>query len=275
MGTMSRSITCLVALVLLAVLSAAAHADIQGWTKHQDDWGFWAISTSDPRLRVELFTHGGIPRIEAFEPVPEKPALWRLRYYAGTAGTSFMVGFQRAAIIDREAGRVLGDGLLRLEPQDGSDWDQPQWEWADRFVVVHEPDWGDNLIQTEGPWFEDHAAEVEQFAAPTPVEVDADAIPRIRDALAEAAERRPNFAGRYRLATWGCGSGCTAGAVLDKRTGITTELPFAAHRLMGTTYNPLQFRADSRLLIVSGSLNEEREGTFYFLWDGKAFRELR
>lgn len=107
------------------------------------------------------------------------------------------------------------------------------------------------------------------------MQIDADEIPRIREALTEAAEGRPNFAGRYRLAAWGCGSGCTAGAILDKETGRVTELPFAAHRVMGTTYNPLLFRADSRLLIVSGSLNEEREGTFYFLWDGMQLEEIR
>jgi len=150
-NTRKNGIPGLLFAILVALGPATANADIEGWVKELDDTGFWAVSASDPALRVELFTHGGIPRIEAFEPVPEKPALWRLRYYAGTAGTSFMVGFQRAAIIDREAGRVLGDGLLRLEPQDGSDWDQPHWEWADRFVVVHDPDWGYDLIQTEGP----------------------------------------------------------------------------------------------------------------------------
>jgi len=271
----SRHIVCQALFVLMAFLPVVAHADIDGWTKELDDFGFWAIRTSEPRLRVELVTHGGIPRLEAFEPVPERPDLWRLRYYAGTAGTSFMVSFHRAAIIDIEAGRVLGDGMLSLEPQDGSDWDQPVWEWADRFVIVHDPDWGYDLFQTQGPWFQDYAVEPERFPETTPLKTDPDAPEFMRDALADAAGKHANFAGRYRLVTWGCGSGCAAGAIIDKGSGAVTELPFAAHRQFGTIYNPIQFREDSRLLIVSGSLNEERDGTFYFLWDGQDLRELR
>ncbi len=259
---------------VLATAPAAARADIDGWVKELADDGFWATSTVNPALRVELVTHGGIPRLEAYEPIPERPDLWRLRYYAGTAGTSFMVGFRRAAIIDPDAGRVLGDAMISVEPQDGSDWDQPRWEWADRFVIVHDPEWGYEFIQTDGPWFADHAADQERFVGTTPVEIDADTIPRIREALLDAADRPANFAGRYRVVTWGCGSGCFGGAILDKKDGAVWELPFAAHRRFGTIYDPLQYRADSRLLVVTGNLNEERDGTFYFVWDGQTLTEL-
>ena len=37
---------------------------------------------------------------------------------------------------------------------------------------------------------------------------------------------------------------------------------------------PLQFRIDSRLLIVIGAPNEKSEGRFYYKWDGKRLRML-
>jgi len=35
----------------------------------------------------------------------------------------------------------------------------------------------------------------------------------------------------------------------------------------GEPEEPLQFRIDSKLLIVSGSRNEKGEGTYYYKWD--------
>lgn len=259
----------------LWLLPAAARADVSGWTRTLTDDGFWATNAALPGLRVELITHGGYPEFHRWEPVAGYRDLWRLDYFAGSAGTSVIVDFKRTALIDVGRGRVLGDGIVALQSSDGAAMDQPRWEWQDRFVVIHDPDWGAERIQVRGPWFEDHAVPVEQFADTTPVSsYPEEIVPRIRDALSAAAGEPVNFAGRYRLAVWGCGSLCTAGGILDRRTGAVAMLPFAVHRPLVPLFEELEYRADSRLLVATGSLNEERDGTFLFLWNGSAFVEL-
>jgi hypothetical protein len=37
--------------------------------------------------------------------------------------------------------------------------------------------------------------------------------------LTNASKKPPNFAGHYRIAYWGCGSACAAGALVDLQTG--------------------------------------------------------
>ena len=46
-----------------------------------------------------------------------------------------------------------------------------------------------------------------------------------RTRLHEAAQQRPDFAGHYVLALWGCGAECLMGAAVDVRSGRVTWLP--------------------------------------------------
>lgn len=60
---------------------------------------------------------------------------------------------------------------------------------------------------------------------------------RTREAMAEGV----NFAGHYVIATWGCGTGCIGGHIVDARTGRSVaDLPF------NTPY--VTYELDSRLL---------------------------
>lgn len=52
-----------------------------------------------------------------------------------------------------------------------------------------------------------------------------------------------NFAGRYNLATWGCGTGCQSGVITDLSTGKVYNIPSA------TGY--YDFKSNSRLLVVN------------------------
>jgi hypothetical protein len=47
-----------------------------------------------------------------------------------------------------------------------------------------------------------------------------------RTRLREAARERPNFAGHFIVATWGCGTECVEGVIIDARTGRVFMLPF-------------------------------------------------
>ncbi|SMG58294.1 hypothetical protein [Paraburkholderia susongensis] len=91
----------------------------------------------------------------------------------------------------------------------------------------------------------------------------------IRDATKEPV----NFAGRYVLATWGCGAGCVMAAAIDTKTGRVISLPFTVSDWPADVTEPLSYLADSCLLIVRGSRNESAQhGTYYYAFDGKTFR---
>ena len=96
-----------------------------------------------------------------------------------------------------------------------------------------------------------------------------------RTQLRAAAAQKPNFAGHYIVTTWGCGSGCVMGAVLDANSGRVVWLP---HTIccwpvdVDDKFQPVAYRWDSRLMIFSGARNEKEgdEGTHYYEFkDGK------
>ncbi|MDM5177720.1 hypothetical protein PO883_11005 [Massilia sp. DJPM01] len=76
--------------------------------------------------------------------------------------------------------------------------------------------------------------------------------------LRAAASGKPDFAGRYVLATWGCGASCTMSAAIDARTGAVTWLPFTVCCWDADVEDHLEYKLDSRLLIVHGARNEQR-----------------
>ena len=86
--------------------------------------------------------------------------------------------------------------------------------------------------------------------------------------------RKPNFAGHYVLTSWGCGASCTMSAAIDTGTGTVSWLPFTVCCWAPEIAEPLQFRADSRLLIVHGSRNEHGGGVHYYTIEGGQFSEL-
>ena len=62
-------------------------------------------------------------------------------------------------------------------------------------------------------------------------------------------------------------------AVIDKTSGRVTSLPFTVSDWPRDVTEPLQYRANSCLLIVQGSRNESREhGRYYYSFDGALFR---
>lgn len=99
-----------------------------------------------------------------------------------------------------------------------------------------------------------------------------------------------NFAGRYTLASVGCGTGCSITAFIDARTGRA----FFPNELLGWTgivgdYDPPEgeepwtYRAGSRLLRAVGRPNigrmgEERygaSGIYYYEWNNNRLRLVK
>jgi hypothetical protein len=60
---------------------------------------------------------------------------------------------------------------------------------------------------------------------------------RYRTQLRNWAREKPNFAGHYVLATWGCGTGCTEIAIIDVASGAVFH-PMPTRRLGAPTSAP-------------------------------------
>jgi len=132
------------------------------------------------------------------------------------------------------------------------------------------------------------ASDIPQFAAypAPPVYRGRNAEPKLstqsartfRTRLQEAAKEKPNFAGRYILTTWGCGTSCVMGAVIDALSGQVTFLPASVccWGAVDAGFSPVEARLWSRLIVLSGLLDEKGEmGSHYFVFDGSKFTKLR
>jgi hypothetical protein len=95
--------------------------------------------------------------------------------------------------------------------------------------------------------------------------------------LSEALGDGVNFAGRYIVAGWGCGTGCISGAIIDTRNGnVYWPLPLYS---LGVWYDgekyadePIAYRKNSRLLVITGSpgvkdnQKEKPNGKYFYEW---------
>ena len=86
-----------------------------------------------------------------------------------------------------------------------------------------------------------------------------------------------NFAGHYTMVTWGCGSPCQRGALVDRKTGEIFDG-------LETTYG-IDFKKDSRLVIKNEGVLDRKTNLIeihgaewyelsHVLWDGKRFKDL-
>lgn len=133
--------------------------------------------------------------------------------------------------------------------------------------------------------FEDYS-EIQKFTGKpaTPVITTARAH-QYRTVIRKKSESGPNFAGHYTITSWGCGSTCIGFAIVDARTGSVHFHPKAL-QVMQVPYQAepvLQFRPDSRVLIISGEIlpldpnsssGPENTGKFYYEWKNNRFRLL-
>jgi len=110
-----------------------------------------------------------------------------------------------------------------------------------------------------------------------------------RTKLQSALEKEPiNFAGKYILKQWGCGTACIQAALIDTQTGGV----YFPEVLQGVTqgYNEsfakheiLEFKNSSNLLIIYGKAGSDFidqskdyvQGISYFEWTGEDFNLLK
>lgn len=131
------------------------------------------------------------------------------------------------------------------------------------------------------PQFSDYRVSTRHVGTVAPLRLQTRQDRLYRTAIREAHDtEKVNFAGHYILSVIGCGSSCLLVFALDADTGRVHWLPFSVSwgledKGVGDQYPPLDFRIDSRLLVVAGSRNEHGHGLYYYVFDGNGFRLLR
>lgn len=108
-----------------------------------------------------------------------------------------------------------------------------------------------------------------------------------RTRLREALKGQVNFAGRYIITGWGCGTGCSQMAVIDAKTGrvhFPDQLSgvSAWFGALDDNYEVYSYRKDSRLLIVRGTPgpmtdgdSDQKAGTYYYQWQANRLRLIK
>jgi hypothetical protein len=97
---------------------------------------------------------------------------------------------------------------------------------------------------SKAPRFEDYPPQDHVDGTPAQVIfVEGEPAWQFRTVIRKAAAEGPNFAGRYTVASWGCGTACQQNAVIDAADGRIT-----AFNLMTT--GGVEYRLASRLLIA-------------------------
>lgn len=132
------------------------------------------------------------------------------------------------------------------------------------------------------PSFRDYPARASFKGRPAPVRLRTRRERRYRTALREGARGGPNFAGRYTVVFWGCGTGCAEIAVVDAKTGRVhwpprqyVDIP-SGDEGGGDAYGR-GYRLDSRLLVLTRT-NNDREASYtayFYDFGGGGFRLVR
>ena len=128
--------------------------------------------------------------------------------------------------------------------------------------------------QNKVPQFKDFPAGKIYKGKNVPVKLTTADERMFRTRLREAAKEKPNFAGRYILTTWGCGTTCLMGAVIDAQTGKVYWWDFSicCWEDVDENFNPIEFRLDSRLIVFSGLRNEDgTKGAHFYKFENGRF----
>ena len=135
------------------------------------------------------------------------------------------------------------------------------------------------------PRFEGYPAAVYKGRAAALKLNDSEEARNFRTRLREGAQQGVNFAGHYTIVQWGCGTACLQVAFIDAKTGAV----FFPRELNGfgvwfwgeKDYDAVQFKPDSRLLVVSGfpasegEGDEPKSGLYYYEWTGTRLRLVK
>jgi hypothetical protein len=133
------------------------------------------------------------------------------------------------------------------------------------------------------PQFKDYPVDGTFSGVPSPPIFRTPGQRMFRNVIKDGLKKGPNFAGRFTVAEWGCGTGCVSIAVVDNYSGAVYDgpvgsLPHAAIYL-GPPPDPsltgVFYRQDSRLLVIKGCPNWRDCGAYYYEWRENSFILLK
>jgi hypothetical protein len=146
-----------------------------------------------------------------------------------------------------------------------------------------------DLTDRKAPSFAAYRVPIPQMAETPNLDLKNSPTARMyRTLLRQEVSKGPNFAGHYRVAISGCGTSCANFAIVNLEAGRLIELE--GFYATSTVYFGLDdkavfpdsqsqdlafgFRADSKLLVILGDLNEDEshEGAFHFVLEAEKLR---
>ena len=133
---------------------------------------------------------------------------------------------------------------------------------------------------SDAPRFEDYRVREVYKGAVADVRLDSRRARMFRTRLREDSRGGPNFAGRYAVVVWGCGTGCAQMGVVDSKTGRVYFPPVEymdIPDMEDAGARSQWFRLDSRLLRITKDFYDGTGGytAYYYLFEGGRFRLLR
>lgn len=129
------------------------------------------------------------------------------------------------------------------------------------------------------PTFSQYPAKVEKARAKAIDFRHSRGAETFRTRLTDGLRRGVNFAGHYVVVGWGCGTGCISGGIIDARNG-RVYFPNAFHDIgvwyddSGYIAEPVKFRKNSRLFVISGISGDQEERNDDKIW-GDYYYELK
>jgi hypothetical protein len=129
--------------------------------------------------------------------------------------------------------------------------------------------------QGHPPRFEDYRTSTIFTGKPVPPKLTTAGARRFRTAIRTGAAEGPNFAGRYTLVSWGCGTACISLAIVDAATGRVVLPEIILSPAATELEDGFVFRKDSRLLIASGAETTRGYDRLYYLWEKNHLRLIR
>lgn len=135
------------------------------------------------------------------------------------------------------------------------------------------------FTQNRLPRFKEYPVLESYFGANAPLVLKRDDM-MFRTRLREASKEKPNFAGHYILTTWGCGTTCLMGAVIDAKNGRVHWWNFSICCWgfdVDDRFQPIEFRLNSSLIVFSGARNEKEGdvGAHFYKFENGRFVHVR
>ena len=100
---------------------------------------------------------------------------------------------------------------------------------------------------------------------------------RFRTVITEGAKKGPNFAGRYTVVSWGCGTACAQFAIVDAKNGKVFDPPFStvsfeSDKSQFFQQSGIHYQLTSSLLVIEGCPDGKDCAEHLYKWTGKALQ---